>query len=158
MVHLMRLILVIFLPLLSLQAFGHSTESNRTSREEYSVGRYSSVSTEPTQAQMDLLAVIIEIRFPQSINSVGQALENMLVNSGFRLAELSAADPSLSILLNSPLPNVHRSLGPVSLRTALNILSGASWDLIIDPVHRLVSFELKQDYSFSFENDGSTND
>ena len=107
---------------------------------------------------MDLLAVIIEIRFPQSINSVGQALENMLVNSGFRLAELSAADPSLSILLNSPLPNVHRSLGPVSLRTALNTLSGPSWDLIIDPVHRLVSFELKQDYSFSFENDGSTND
>ena len=158
MVHLMRLILALFLPLLSLQALGIGEESNRSSLEEYSVGRYSSVSTEPTQAQMDLLAVIIEIRFPHSINTVGRALENMLVNSGFRLAELDVADPNLSILLNSPLPNVHRSLGPVSLRTALNTLSGSSWDLIVDPVHRLVSFELKQDYNFSFERDGSVHE
>jgi len=77
--------------------------------------------------------------------------ELMLINSGFRLGDPGAADPNLSILLNSPLPNIHRTLGPVSLRSALKTLSGISWDLIIDPINRLISFELIKDYQLSFE-------
>ncbi|MBT6702643.1 MAG: hypothetical protein HOB14_13370, partial [Gammaproteobacteria bacterium] len=92
-----------------------------------------------------------EIYFPMSVDTVGSALDIMLINSGFRLADPSAVDPNLSILLNSPLPNIHRSLGPLSLRSALKTLSGSSWDLIIDPVHRLISFELINDYQLSFE-------
>ena len=147
----MRLIIALFLILLSLNAFSHSSNLKQHSIEDYKVGRYSSISTEPTNAQMDLLAVIIEIKFPLSINTVGSALELMLINSGFRLGDPGAADPNLSILLNSPLPNIHRTLGPMSLRSALKTLSGTSWDLIIDPINRLISFELIKDYQLSFE-------
>lgn len=149
----MRLIIVLFLSLLSLNALSHNSNFNQSSNVDYKVGRYSSISTKPTNAQKDLLAVIIEIKFPLAVDTVGSALELMLINSGFRLAELSAADPNLSILLNSPLPNIHRTLGPISLRSALNTLSGKSWDLIIDPVHRLISFELIDDYQLSFEHE-----
>jgi conjugative transfer region protein (TIGR03748 family) len=147
----MRLIIVFFLTLLSLNVLSHSNNLNQYSNEDYKVGRYSSISTKPTNAQMDLLAVIIEIKFPLAVNTVGSALELMMINSGFRLAEQSSTDPNLSILLNSPLPNIHRSLGPMSLRTALKTLSGLSWDLIIDPVHRLISFDLIKDYQLSFD-------
>ena len=147
----MQLIIVLFLSLLSLNALSHNSVVKRSSDEDYKVGRYSSVSTQPTNTQMDLLAVIIEIKFPHSIDTVGSALEIMLINSGYRLATLSAVDPNLSILLNSPLPNIHRSLGPMSLGAALKTLSGRSWDLIIDPVHRLISFDLIKDYQLSFE-------
>ncbi|MCK4707645.1 MAG: hypothetical protein KAU21_03430 [Gammaproteobacteria bacterium] len=136
----MRLIIVLFLSLLSLNALSHGSNLNQNSNEDYKVGRYSSISTNPTNAQMDLLAVIIEIKFPLAINTVGSALELMLINSGFRLADPGAADPNLSILLNSLLPNIHRTLGPMSLRSALKTLSGTSWDLIIDPINRLISF------------------
>ncbi|MBT3724662.1 MAG: pili assembly chaperone [Gammaproteobacteria bacterium] len=147
----MRLVIALFLSLLSLNAVSHRSEEEQSSKEDYKVGRYSSIMTKPTNAQMDLLAVIVEIYFPMSVDTVGSALDIMLINSGFRLADPSAVDPNLSILLNSPLPNIHRSLGPVSLRTALKTLSGSSWDLIIDPVHRLISFELINDYQLSFE-------
>lgn len=147
----MRLIIALFLSLLSLNALSHSSEVNQSSDEDYKAGRYSSISTKPTNAQMDLLAVIIEIKFPLSIDTVGSALELMMINSGYRLADQSAVDPNLSILLNSPLPKIHRSMGPMSLRTALTTLSGSSWDLILDPVHRLISFELIKDYQLSFE-------
>ena len=154
----MRLIIALFLFLLSQNALSHSSEVKQSSNEDYKVGRYSSISTKPSNAQMDLLAVIIEIKFPLSINTVGSALELMLINSGFRLADPGAADPNLSILLNSPLPNIHRTLGPVSLRSALKTLSGISWDLIIDPINRLISFELIKDYQLSFEREESVHE
>lgn len=144
----MKLVISIFFSLLSLNAFSHSNESSYSVDEIYKVGRYSSVSIEPSHAQVDLLSVIIELEFPRSVTTVGSALEIMLINSGYGLSDLSAADPNLIILLNSPLPNVHRKLGPISLRTALNVLSGSTWDLVIDPLHRLISFELNEGYSY----------
>jgi len=41
---------------------------------------------------------------------------------------------------------VHRVLGPVTLRNALNTLAGPVWNLVIDPVNRIVSFELLDEY------------
>ena len=79
----MRLIIALFLSLLSLNALSHSSGVNQSSDEDYKVGRYSSISTKPTATQMDLLAVIIEIKFPHSINTVGSALELMMINSGY---------------------------------------------------------------------------
>ncbi len=147
----MRLFSLIFLTLLSLEAFSLDHGAANSSTDAYKVGRYSSISTEPTPAQLDLLSVIIELDFPRSIYTVGSAMKVMLLNSGYRLAEPNASDPNLKILLGSPLPNVHRSLGPITLRTALNTLAGTSWDLIVDPVHRLISFELVEDFHYSFE-------
>ncbi len=108
----MRLIIALFLFLLSQNALSHSSEEKQSSIEDYKVGRYSSISTKPTNAQMDLLAVIIEIKFPIAVNTVGSALELMLINSGFHLADPGAVDPNLSILLNSTLPNIHRCYVP----------------------------------------------
>ncbi len=88
----MRLIIVLFLSLLSLNALSHNSVVKQSSDEDYKVGRYSSVSTQPTNAQINLLAVVIEIKFPQSIDTVGSALEIMLINSGYRLAAQSAVD------------------------------------------------------------------
>ncbi len=40
-----------------------------------------------------------------------------------------------------PLPAVHRSLGPMTLRDALKTLAGPAFNLVQDPVHRLITFE-----------------
>ena len=40
-----------------------------------------------------------------------------------------------------PLPEVHRQLGPMSLQQALETLAGPAFQLVEDPVHRLVAFE-----------------
>ncbi len=106
------------------------------------VGRYSSISTEPTLAQKDLLSSIVEVTFPTGITTVNDALNSLLLNSGYAMAKLSASDPKLPILLKQSLPLVHRTLGPITLRRALEALAGTPWELVVDPVNRLVSFEL----------------
>jgi len=113
------------------------------------VGRYSSVSTEPTLAQRDLLASMVEVTFPASVITVESALQNLLLNSGYGLASRESSDPRLPILLNQPLPLAHRSLGPMPLKTALQVLAGSPWELVIDPVHRLVSFDLTEAFNSS---------
>ena len=115
--------------------------------EPVRVGRYSAIVPGPSPEQADPLAVPVHVAFPHSVQTVGRAVERVLPPSGFRLASLSASCPSLSALLDLPLPAVHRTLGPMRLDEALKTLAGPAHTLVIDPVHRLVSFELRQRYA-----------
>lgn len=120
-----------------LSALGHSN----LMAGEVRVARYSMRSTSPTTAQRDLLEVVVTIRTPERIHSVGEAVHYLLHRSGYALAARHALDPETKTLLALPLPAVQRDLGPVALRDALRILAGPAFRLIEDPVHRLIAFE-----------------
>jgi type IV pili sensor histidine kinase/response regulator len=105
------------------------------------VGRYSLLSAIPTEGQADLLATTMTVQFPERIQSVGEAVHYLLQRSGYRQAHAEALDPEAMALLSLPLPAVHRSLGPLTLQQALQILVGPTFRLVQDPVHRLIAFE-----------------
>lgn len=107
---------------------------------------YAIVTPSATADQRDLLSVVISLKFPPNVSTVGQALTMLLERSGYRLASGNNADPQLPTLMQLPLPQVHRSLGPIRLRDALRALAGGPWILVEDPVHRLVSFDLDTRY------------
>lgn len=109
--------------------------------EEVQVGRYATVRAVPTSAQVNLLSAMVSVQFPASVVTVGQAVDYLLQPSGYRLAFEAAADSSREILLELPLPEPHRALGPMPLQAALETLAGPAFRLVEDPVHRLVSFE-----------------
>ena len=113
----------------------------KTVAAEVQVGRYTTVATIPTEAQVRLLSAIVRVEFPGSMTRVGQAVEHLLQPSGYRLSPQHVAEPTRQSLLNLPLPEPHRTLGPMPLRMALETLAGPSFRLVEDPVHRLVSFE-----------------
>lgn len=50
------------------------------------VGRYSLFSATSTEAQADLLATTMTVRFPEQIQTVGEAVRYLLQRSGYRLA------------------------------------------------------------------------
>ncbi|MCG5526505.1 hypothetical protein LRB11_16500 [Ectothiorhodospira haloalkaliphila] len=111
------------------------------------VGRYQTLAPIPTAEQVRPLSVIVDVRFPRrSVQTVGDAVRHLLPPSGFALADAAHADPYRPVLLNQPLPEVHRHLGPLPLDQALATLAGEAWQVSLDPVHRLVSFELRPDY------------
>jgi type IV pili sensor histidine kinase/response regulator len=110
------------------------------------VGRYSTIDPKPLNYQEDLFDVIVRVGFPNGIDTVGQALEHLSARSGFRVTSDQASCPSLPILLSLPLPAVHRELGPMSLLDALKTLAGPTHYLVIDPVHRLISFQVRHNY------------
>ncbi|PMX26682.1 MULTISPECIES: PilL N-terminal domain-containing protein [unclassified Pseudomonas] len=106
---------------------------------ELRYGRYTLVSTEPTAEQRDLLAQIIEVNIPSSLNpSVQDALQYILQRSGYSLCPVSA---SVKVLFTRPLPAAHYRLGPISLRRALQVMAGHAWQLTTDEVSRSVCFE-----------------
>ena len=108
---------------------------------EVQVGRYATVATIPTEVQVRLLSAIVRVEFPGSVTRVGQAVEHLLQPSGYRLSPQHAAERTRQSLLNLPLPEPHRTLGPMPLKTALETLVGPAFRLVEDPVQRLVSFE-----------------
>lgn len=109
---------------------------------EMQVGRYSLRSTAPTKEQTDLLATTVAIRFPDRVQTIGESVRYLLQQSGYRLANSAAISPETKSLLLLPLPAVHRHLGPIPLKRALETLAGPAFRLVQDPIHRLVSFEL----------------
>lgn len=115
---------------------GIAEESHPT---ELRYGRYTLVSTEPTTEQRDLLAQIIDVSIPSSLNpSVQDALQYVLLRSGYALCPVTA---SVRELFTRPLPAAHYRLGPIPLRSALQVLAGSAWQLTTDEVSRSVCFE-----------------
>lgn len=114
--------------------------------EEVRSGRYQSVMPVPTESQRSPLDAVVAVSFPATVATVGQALTHVLPRSGYALAGAVASDPAQAVLLSRPLPRVHRDLGPMPLSQMLEVLSGQAWLLVIDPVHRLVAFELRPEY------------
>ena len=109
--------------------------------DDAQVGRYSVIAAVPTEAQADLLATTLTIRFPVRIQTLGEAVRYLLQRSGYRLAKIESIGPDTVNLFALPLPAVHRSLGPMTLRDALRTLAGPAFNLVQDPVHRLITFE-----------------
>jgi conjugative transfer region protein (TIGR03748 family) len=105
------------------------------------VGRYSLFAATPTEAQADPLQATITVQFPDAVRTVGDAMQHVLRQSGYRLAGSEATGSELAYLMALALPAAHQSLGPMTLRQALETLAGPAFRLVEDPVHRLVAFE-----------------
>ena len=106
--------------------------------------RYLMVSTDPVVAQRDPLSQNINISIPASQNpTVADALRYILNQSGYSLC---ATGPANGVLYRQPLPAVHYQLGPMRLRTALQVLAGPAWQLEIDDVQRVVCHSVREGY------------
>lgn len=110
--------------------------------EVMQTGRYSKVKNIPPADQLNPLKVVIQTRIPQSVNTVGETVNFLLVRSGFTLADEGVLSEEAKTLLGLPLPQVHRNIGPMTLDNALHTLGGSAFELVVDPVHRKVAFEL----------------
>lgn len=111
--------------------------------------RYTLVSTRPADAQLDPLNQVVDITMPaQLVRTVGEGFRYLLLESGYSLC--SATTAAFSELLSRPLPAVQRTIGPLKLSEALQVVAGPAWRLKVDEVNREVCFELRDQYrSFS---------
>lgn len=106
--------------------------------------RYLLVSTDPQAAQRDPLSQIIDIRIPSSLHpTVADALRYALRQSGYSLCATGSAN---GVLYRQALPAVQYQLGPMRLRTALQVMAGPAWQLEVDDVQRVVCHILRDGY------------
>ncbi|MGG7012198.1 UNVERIFIED_CONTAM: TcpQ domain-containing protein [Pseudomonas aeruginosa] len=108
-------------------------------------GRYTLVSTQPDAGQRDLMAQIIDVTIPSSMNpSVKDAMQYVMSRSGYSLCPAEAGH--VNILYTRPLPAAQYKLGPMTLRNPLQVLSGPAWQVKVDEVARQVCFVLRPGY------------
>ncbi|MDS4036518.1 TcpQ domain-containing protein [Citrobacter amalonaticus] len=107
--------------------------------------RYTLASTRPVDAQRDPLNQIIDIRMPaQVVNTIGEGMRYVMLESGYSLC--SGELGVFSELFIKPLPAVQRSIGPVKLGDALQILAGPAWRMRVDDLNREICFVLRDEY------------
>ena len=115
------------------------------------VGRYLSVAATPAADQQNLLQQQIQIKFPQNILTIKQAIKFILQFSGYRLCSDNELNQPEKEMLSQPLPEVDRTFGPMTLKQGLQTLAGNMFYLLLDPINRLVGFEIKPDYRHLYQ-------
>jgi len=111
------------------------------------INRYATVINKPLAAQINPLLAVQQIHFPQEVKTVGQAIEWWLHYSGYTLVPQNKQSESLQLVMRSPLPQIHRNLGPLTVREGVEILAGQKiFMLVEDPLKREVNVKLKPAY------------
>lgn len=110
------------------------------------VNRYQRIEVSQSAPEKDLMAEVLEIEFPKSVNTVGDAITIALQTGGYRLDVYSKDLTHQSILLDLPLPDSYRQLQPQSLKSLIELLAGEAYKPRVNPVHRSVGFVLKEEY------------
>lgn len=104
-------------------------------------GRYSVMVAQPAPGQQHLLVVTRDIRIPNNIHTVGEAVQWVLQHSGYQLADNDQLADEVRAMLALPLPAAHRHFDSLPLHTVLELIAGPAFHLVEDPVHRLIAFE-----------------
>jgi type IV pili sensor histidine kinase/response regulator len=98
------------------------------------IDRYTIINKIETPAQANLLSVVISVKFAQHVITVKQAIEELLVKSGYDLDSNYESEK----ISNFKLPEVHREIGPIPLKRAIKVLLGPAWDLQVDEISRSI--------------------
>lgn len=127
--------------LLTVSALTQSSDVKRVS-----VDRYTLATVEPHADQLDLMSVVVDVKFDSSIKTVGDAINELLGIHGFKIGPITMGGYSQYVLYLLPLPEIHRQIGPLHLEIALRVLGGESFDLNVNPVTREVVYRIKDAY------------
>ena len=103
---------------------------------ELRLDRYTLQPQNPTAEQLDLLSTVVETQFPESIATVGAAIDYLLERSGYHRIPTEETTPAMEL----PLPKVHQHIGPLNLRTALQTIVGPALKLRENTENRAVWF------------------
>jgi conjugative transfer region protein (TIGR03748 family) len=134
------------LTLIAVVSLGVMTQSVLAEPSDTVLGRYLTTATEPLPAQIDLLSQSFDVHFPRDVVTVGSAIKYLLNNSGYQMIDTHTLDPASIQMLLLPLPDIDRDLGPMTLLQGLQTLAGQTFQVVVDPVHRLIAFRLKAEY------------
>ena len=113
--------------------------------DQVRLARYSLQSPIPAATQTDLLSALIETEFPPQIETAGDAIDYVLLRSGYRRIDT----PGARRTMDHPLPRAHRKIGPIDLRSAIKTLAGEPWYLHEDGIQRVVWLTLSADAKYT---------
>jgi conjugative transfer region protein (TIGR03748 family) len=122
-------------------AIGTASQVASALNEVARTDRYTLTKIEATSDQQRPLMAITTLSFGKEVLTVGDAIKETLIGSGFQWQSPDSQDQLLNSL---PLPAVVRVMGPIRLAEALQTIAGEAWILRTDNLHRVVWFEMNE--------------
>lgn len=110
------------------------------SADRYTISRYTTIDTTPELRQSNPLLTVVSYSFPPTVVTVGQAINYTIEQTGYTLASMTNLPESTKVMLTLPLPSVQRKFSYVTVQSALKTLAGDAFILLVDPIHRVITF------------------
>ena len=110
----------------------------------YADGRYTQINPIADNEQYFPLAQVVTIHIPKQYTTIKQAINYVLLGTGYQQAEEQMRSSEDLAFIQLPLPTINREFKDVSILEILNALGGYMYVPIIDPVHRLVAYETNE--------------
>ena len=111
--------------------------------------RYTLVPAVSEAAQRHPLQMFVRVDLATEIDTIGDAVAELMTDSGYRLAYHSPENCLLvrGMLFEQKLPAGLRRFGPVTIRHSLQLLAGEAWSLKIHELGRRLFFQIRRKYS-----------
>jgi len=132
-------VLILFTPILLSLAFNTNARPIDDT-EFHQLGRFTKIKTSLPHIHSNPLMTIVSIKFPPSIKTIEQSIVYSLEQTGYSLSPLENMSDETKILMNLPLPRIHRDFQFVSMENILKTLAGDAYSLLVDPVSRQINF------------------
>lgn len=109
------------------------------------VARYSSLTHEPDPALSNPLSVIATVNFPRGhVGTVGEAIAYLLMRTGYRVVDKQSLSTAVQQVMDLPLPESHRRLGPMTVESMLGVLLSDPYTLVVDRLQRTIAYSSPQ--------------
>ena len=92
---------------------------------------------------VNLLDQNISIKFGADVKTINDAINTILTNTGYKLTKADKQDQYTQAMLSNNFPATQKSINNASLRQSLLALTGNNFDMIVDPIHRIIDFKIK---------------
>lgn len=113
------------------------------SSEQTQISRYVSQKEEIPESKQNLLDQNISVEFDSNVETLRDAINQLLLNSGYRLRNINHQDKYIKAMLANPLPATQRTIQNATLKQALLMLTGHQFIIQLDPINRIIDFKIR---------------
>lgn len=120
--------------------------SSLAKANEVSTSRYTITDTEASAVQRFPLIDVRTTNLPSNIVTNRQAVDYILMSTGYSQANDSVRSPQDRTLMRKPIALSNREFVNLTVLEMLSIVAGLGYVPIVDPINRLVAFEAIYDF------------
>lgn len=121
------------------------------------ISRYTTQEEIIANNKIDLLQQNISISFSPSVITIKDAIDQLLQNSGYRLEPTDSQTIYTQTMLANVLPATQRSFQNATLKQILLALTGNNFQVVDDPVRRIITFKILPTIKAVYINQGTQN-
>ena len=127
--------------------FGVAGVRHAEAQADVMVSRYTTVDMSIEEVKKDPLKEILQdFTLPSRLATIGQAIEYVLLDTGYKLRRPYDANPASYLLYQMKLPLTQRHFNDASFQQILNTLVPEGYELKVNPVHRQLDIGVSDNY------------